>query len=96
MDLQIDWDFDAVFHAILEEVCEEQGKTILRIEESAASFLEEVNWSHDFENLRRVLEEAVQSAEKGVIGMKDLPLSWVKFRRSTPSKIDSGWRLRVC
>lgn len=96
MSFQTDWDFDAVFHAILEDICREQGKRILRIEETAAHFLEEVDWDDDFENFRRILAEAVHSAEHGVIGVRDLPLGWVRNRRPKISKNDSSHRLRIC
>jgi DNA-binding NtrC family response regulator len=65
--------FGELVHGVLESVCTEQRRRILRLEPAFASKLEAYSWPGNFRELRNVLEYAVLSASGDTLLVEDLP-----------------------
>jgi len=65
--------FGEVVHGVLETVCAEQRRRILRLDPAFASKLEAYPWPGNFRELRNVLEYAVLSASGEMLSVDDLP-----------------------
>lgn len=66
-------EFDSIVHDMIEELCTQAGRTVLRISEAVAAELERYEWPGNFRELRNVLEFAVSSSEGDEMLITDLP-----------------------
>jgi DNA-binding NtrC family response regulator len=66
-------EFDAIVHRVIEDLCREAGRTVLRISEPVAEELERYDWPGNLRELRNVIEFAVNASESEEILLSDLP-----------------------
>jgi DNA-binding NtrC family response regulator len=69
-------EFDSILHFCLKELCEQSGKSILKLSPAVAEHLEAYHWPGNVRELRNVLEYAVLASEDGEIQIKNLP-AWL-------------------
>ena len=81
-------EFDSILHSSLYEVCEKEGRQILRISSSAAEIFENYSWPGNIRELRNVLEYAVLASQNNEITHQDLP-SWI-FQSGVKTSLKSA------
>lgn len=70
-------EFDVLVHSLLEELCKQAGRVVLRISESVAQMIESYPWPGNIRELKNVLEFAVLASDGPEITLGDLP-DWFK------------------
>ena len=66
-------EFDSIVHKMIEELCVEAGRKILRISEPVALHLERYEWPGNLREMRNAIERAVIMAQGNKINLADLP-----------------------
>ena len=66
-------ELDGVVHLLLERICREQGRTLLRLAPEVAERLERHPWPGNLRELRNVLEYAVLQSSGDTLRSQDLP-----------------------
>jgi DNA-binding NtrC family response regulator len=66
-------DIPLLLRAFLKEICQENGKPLLRLSESAERAMLDYGWPGNVRELRTAIEHGVVLARSAVIDLKDLP-----------------------